>query len=170
MPIDVRFAGDGTSDTLNGTESTTNQVHSTKKEKAIPRPLENKKKTMEDLFAWANYHYGYDEKVVRTIMKSSLITEFHPDSWMTYTLLLRDHKQMELDRLAFPPDCPVCHAPIEPNRKDDGMFGQKFGWRCTEGKPHFVEACWSHLKPLMVSRTDKQQFGYEESDITRYGD
>jgi hypothetical protein len=152
--------------TVSGTNN--NRPHSTEIDKFIPKSLELKPKTIEDLLAWAERTYGFDRDQVRKIMLAYNIDTFLPENWFTYTGFITEHRWQEEAQKAFPLACPICGSETERNTADDDMYGARWGWRCIADRFHFALHQWAHLKPMMVNRPDVLQFGYEESEIERH--
>jgi hypothetical protein len=90
------------------------------------------------LYDWAMQHFGVTPEHVRSVMKSHDLTTFHHDSWWTYTLLIVQDWLEAQARQEFPDSCPVCKSPVLRDHLKDGLFGVKFGWRCSANRDHFM--------------------------------
>jgi hypothetical protein len=96
-------------------------------------------KSPQLLYDWAEYHFNFSKEKVRLIMSAHNLTHFKPDSWWTYTELVRQTWEDEQAKNEYPEDCPICGAPTERNRGRDGLFGMKYGWMCTANRFHFMQ-------------------------------
>ncbi len=124
-----------------------------------------------------------DKDVIDTIRAAGLNGQFDPDHFEDYLAallrerfareLLSDKKREEALKAKYnfnDDPCPVCGEKRIRREDRDRQFGNVFGWECTKSSSHFFEASLESIKPGMVGRTDRQQFGYDESDITRHDD
>lgn len=104
------------------------------------------------LFTWSEEHFGYDEEKVRSVMLYYNIVGYNPTKWWTCTGLIRHYHEEEQQRLLLPHECPICKAEILRDFLMDGLFGVRYGWRCTKDNRHFMLARINELRKLFEER------------------
>lgn len=116
-----------------------------------PEPLAFTEKTPQDLFDWAELHFNYEPEKVKEILKGHGKTVFYASNWWMYVILIRTAWENDEARKEYPEVCPICSQAIERDKRNDGRFGVKFGWKCTANRFHFMTARVNELRTRLYA-------------------